>query len=110
MVFICVLFLHVCVLGPTHPVKNGCIKPGPEVIARLIRGSTSCAGPKLFPCERVRQRSFLELWRVWFGVALRDSPAFSFVRDGVRLQLLPVLVFHGYPKGFRQYPRGGSFS
>ena len=48
---------------------------GQEVIARLIRGSTTCAGRKLFPCERVRQRSFLELWRVWFGVPLHDSTA-----------------------------------
>ena len=30
IVLICVLFLHVCVLGPTHPVKNGCIVPGPK--------------------------------------------------------------------------------
>ena len=30
IVFIRMLFLYVCVLGLTHPVKNGCIIPGPR--------------------------------------------------------------------------------
>ena len=70
---------------------------GQEVIARLIRGSTSCAGPKLFPCERVRQRSFLELWRVWFGVPLRDSP-----EGGAS----PAVARFGIPRVSQGFPAG----
>ena len=76
---------------------------GQEVIARLIRGSTSCAGPKLFPCERVRQRSFLELWRVWFGLPLRDYPALFFRTRGCAS---PAVARFGIPRVSQGFPAG----
>ena len=69
----------------------------------LIRGSTSYVSPKLFPCERVRQRSFLELWRVWFGVLLRDSPTFLFRPRGCAS---PAVARFGIPRVSQGFPAG----
>ena len=102
IVFTCVLFLHVCVLGPTHPVKNGYIKPGPRIhCASYSRFDFVCWSQAV----SVREGAPEELSGVMVRL-VRPTAFFPYVREGVRLQLLPVLVFHGYPKGFPPVSQG----